>query len=64
MADHVAGAGLPDDNRGPAILAATSTVTICALLTVLARMYVRVFIIRNVGADVRPSAVLGCVKLT
>ncbi|GIJ92617.1 hypothetical protein Asppvi_001895 [Aspergillus pseudoviridinutans] len=51
MADHVAGAGLPDDNRGPAILAATSTVTICALLTVLARMYVRVFMIRNVGAD-------------
>ncbi|RHZ50654.1 uncharacterized protein CDV56_100989 [Aspergillus thermomutatus] len=50
-AEHLAGAGLPDDNRGPAILAATSVVTICALLTVLARMYVRVFIIRNVGAD-------------
>ncbi|GIK07579.1 hypothetical protein Aspvir_003245 [Aspergillus viridinutans] len=51
MADHIAGAGLPDENRGPAILAATSVVTISALLTVLARMYVRVFIIRNVGAD-------------
>ncbi|GAQ10036.1 hypothetical protein ALT_7357 [Aspergillus lentulus] len=56
MADHIGGSGLPDENRGPVILAATSIVTISALLTVLARMYVRVFMIRNVGADVRPSA--------
>ncbi|GFF41004.1 hypothetical protein IFM58399_06117 [Aspergillus lentulus] len=51
MADHIGGSGLPDENRGPVILAATSIVTISALLTVLARMYVRVFMIRNVGAD-------------
>ncbi|KAF4222195.1 hypothetical protein CNMCM8980_010508 [Aspergillus fumigatiaffinis] len=51
MVDHIGGSGLPDENRGPVILAATSIVTISALLTVLARMYVRVFMIRNVGAD-------------
>jgi hypothetical protein len=53
MVDHIGGSGLPDENRGPVILAATPIVTISALLTVLARMYVRVFMIRNVGADVR-----------
>ncbi|KAF7173842.1 hypothetical protein CNMCM6106_007944 [Aspergillus hiratsukae] len=52
MADaHIGGAGLPDVNRGPSILIATSIVTISAFLAVLARLYVRVFVIRNVGAD-------------
>ncbi|PYH42959.1 uncharacterized protein BP01DRAFT_384911 [Aspergillus saccharolyticus JOP 1030-1] len=48
---HPGGAGLPDDNQGPRILAATSTVTVGAVFTVLARMYVRIFLIRNVGFD-------------
>lgn len=49
---HPGGAGLPDDNQGPRILAATSIVTAGAAITVLARMYVRIFLIRNVGVDV------------
>jgi hypothetical protein len=54
MADaHIGGAGLPDVNRGPQIIIATSIVTISAFLVVLARLYVRIFLIRNVGADVR-----------
>ncbi|GAQ34270.1 hypothetical protein ASPNIDRAFT_196241 [Aspergillus niger] len=48
---HLGGAGLPDVSQGPQILAATSITTAFALLTVLARMYVRVFFIRNVGPD-------------
>ncbi|KAB8070425.1 hypothetical protein BDV29DRAFT_160434 [Aspergillus leporis] len=48
---HPGGAGLPDESQGARILAATSIVTGFALFTVLARMYVRVFIIRNVGLD-------------
>ncbi|KAF7622177.1 hypothetical protein F9C07_8209 [Aspergillus flavus] len=48
---HPGGAGLPDENQGPRILAATTITTVFALLTVLARMYVRLFIIRNVGLD-------------
>ncbi|RHZ56796.1 hypothetical protein CDV55_103410 [Aspergillus turcosus] len=53
MADaHIGGAGLRDVNRGPSILIATSIVTTTAFLTVLARLYMRVFVIRNVGADV------------
>ncbi|RLL96931.1 hypothetical protein CFD26_103155 [Aspergillus turcosus] len=52
MADaHIGGAGLRDVNRGPSILIATSIVTVSAFLSVLARLYVRVFVIRNVGAD-------------
>ena len=50
---HPAGAGLPDENQGPRILAATTIATGCAFITVLARVYVRLFIIRNVGLDVR-----------
>ena len=49
---HLGGAGLPDVSQAPQILAATSITTAFALLTVLARMYVRVFFIRNVGLDV------------
>ncbi|KNG83679.1 integral membrane family protein [Aspergillus nomiae NRRL 13137] len=48
---HPGGAGLPDENQGPRILAATTVTTVFALLTVMARMYVRLFIIRNVGLD-------------
>ncbi|GKZ22627.1 hypothetical protein AbraIFM66951_011510 [Aspergillus brasiliensis] len=48
---HLGGAGLPDVSQAPQILAATSITTAFALLTVLARMYVRVFCIRNVGVD-------------
>ncbi|KAF4171500.1 hypothetical protein CNMCM8694_004036 [Aspergillus lentulus] len=64
MADHIGGSGLPDENRGPVILAATSIVTISALLTVLARMYVRVFMIRNVGADDYTMALTMVLSLT
>jgi hypothetical protein len=49
---HLGGAGLPDDNRGPNILAAVSITTGAALVVVLARLYVRLFIVRNVGLDV------------
>ncbi|KAL5113697.1 hypothetical protein ACEQ8H_008426 [Pleosporales sp. CAS-2024a] len=41
----------PDENQGPTILGATLTVTIAALITVMARLYVRVRMIRNVGWD-------------
>jgi hypothetical protein len=42
----------PNENQGPTILGATWTVTIAALLTTIARLYVRVGVIRNVGWDV------------
>ncbi|PWY88511.1 hypothetical protein BO70DRAFT_310345 [Aspergillus heteromorphus CBS 117.55] len=48
---HLGGAGLPDVSQAPKILTATSITTMFALATVLARLYVRVFIIRNVGLD-------------
>ncbi|PYH87383.1 hypothetical protein BO71DRAFT_367420 [Aspergillus ellipticus CBS 707.79] len=48
---HLGGAGLPDVSQAAKILAATSITTGVALATVLARLYVRVFIIRNVGLD-------------
>ncbi|KAE8146930.1 hypothetical protein BDV25DRAFT_143227 [Aspergillus avenaceus] len=48
---HSGGAGLPDESQAGRILAATSIVTGFAFATVLARMYVRIFIIRNVGFD-------------
>ncbi|QRC98512.1 hypothetical protein JI435_045660 [Parastagonospora nodorum SN15] len=41
----------PDENQGPTILAATLTVTIAALFAVIARLYVRLRMIRNVGWD-------------
>ncbi|ORY08687.1 hypothetical protein BCR34DRAFT_488389 [Clohesyomyces aquaticus] len=41
----------PYENEGPSILGATLTVTGLALLTTIARMYVRVSMIRNVGWD-------------
>jgi hypothetical protein len=42
----------PDENQGPTILGATFTVTIAAFITVVARLYVRLRMIRNVGWDV------------
>ena len=42
----------PNENEGPTILGATLTVTIAALLAVIARLYVRIRMIRNVGWDV------------
>ncbi|KAF1940907.1 hypothetical protein EJ02DRAFT_378708 [Clathrospora elynae] len=41
----------PDENQGPNILSATLTVTSVALITVLARLYVRLRMIRNFGWD-------------
>ncbi|KAK9860317.1 hypothetical protein MYU51_010807 [Penicillium brevicompactum] len=40
-----------DINQGPRILIATAITTAAALFTVLARFYVRIFIIRNLGWD-------------
>jgi hypothetical protein len=42
----------PNENEGPTILGATLTVTIAAFITLIARMYVRIKMIRNVGWDV------------
>lgn len=54
------GAGIPlvsnpDEDDGPRILAATLIVTSVALITVAARLYVRLGMIRNFGWDVRAS---------
>jgi hypothetical protein len=45
----------PNENQGPTILGATMTVTIAALVTMIARLYVRIRMIRNVGWDVSIS---------
>lgn len=42
----------PYENQGPTILGATLTVTILAVATTIARLYVRIRMIRNVGWDV------------
>lgn len=42
----------PYEDQGPTILASTLTVTVVAVLTTIARFYVRVKMIRNVGWDV------------
>ena len=42
----------PKENGGPAILTATLLVTTLATITVLARLYVRSFVIQNPGWDV------------
>lgn len=42
----------PYENAGPTILGTTLTVTIVAVLTTIARFYVRIRMIRNVGWDV------------
>jgi hypothetical protein len=45
----------PNENQGPTILGATMTVTIAALITMIARLYVRLRMIRNIGWDVSGS---------
>ena len=42
----------PYENQGPTILGATLTVTILAVATTIARLYVRIRMIRNIGWDV------------
>ncbi|SPQ24202.1 2b2a6eeb-e6b9-4f40-a6f9-8a0492472a76 [Thermothielavioides terrestris] len=41
----------PNDNDGPRILGATLAITSLALITYVARMYVRLFVVHNVGLD-------------
>lgn len=45
----------PYENQGPTILGATLTVTILAVATTIARLYVRIRMIRNIGWDVSTS---------
>ena len=42
----------PAENDGPRILGATLAVTGLALITYMARMHVRLVMVRNVGLDV------------
>ncbi|GAM35592.1 hypothetical protein TCE0_017f04044 [Talaromyces pinophilus] len=56
---HLGGAGLPDDNRGPNILAAVSITTGAALVVVLARLYVRLFISISGWAVIIPEVAHG-----
>ncbi|KAH9871791.1 hypothetical protein J1614_006048 [Plenodomus biglobosus] len=53
----------PDEQQGPTILGATLTVTLAALITMIARLYVRIKLIRNVGCDdyVMVSAMALCI---
>jgi hypothetical protein len=48
----------PNENQGPTILGATMTVTIAALITMIARLFVRIHMIRNIGWDVSVSPVV------
>jgi hypothetical protein len=50
------GADEPDVNKGPAILAACSTMTALALVSVCARILVRVKMVHSAGLDVRFSS--------
>ena len=45
----------PDHNEGPTILGSLITVNLFAIIVVLTRAYVRGFMIRNLGWDVRSS---------
>lgn len=42
----------PNENEGTSILIGTVFITVLATITVFARFYVRLFIIRNTGWDV------------
>lgn len=55
LRERVAVGMRPDEQQGATILGATLTVTIAALITMVARLYVRVRVIRNVGWDVRTT---------
>lgn len=48
----------PDESRAVEILGATLTVTIAALITTIARMYVRIAMIKSVGWDVSDCAIM------
>jgi hypothetical protein len=48
-----AGYGEPDENYGPKLVAATSVVTVVALISVILRLWVRIGIIKSVGWDDR-----------
>lgn len=48
---HSGGASPPDINQGAKIIIATAITTAAALITVLARFYVRVRLLHNVGWD-------------
>lgn len=48
-----AGYGEPDENYGPKLVAATSAVTVIALISVILRLWVRAGIIKSVGWDDR-----------
>jgi hypothetical protein len=54
----------PNDNDGPRILGATLAITSLALITYVARMYVRLFVVHNVGLDVRRLPILTSSRLT
>jgi len=47
----------PNENEGPKILGATLGITSLALITMIARLYVRLRMIRNVGWDVSSPTV-------
>jgi hypothetical protein len=49
----LAGTGQPNVNNGPKLLAAVGTVTGMAVLTVCARLWVRIVMIKSVGWDDR-----------
>lgn len=51
MSSAQGGLDQPDINNGPKLLAATLVVTIAALISVLARMWVRKIMIKSVGWD-------------
>jgi hypothetical protein len=51
MSTTLGGYGEPDYNQGPKLLAATLVVTGAALISVVARMWVRKIIIQSVGWD-------------
>ncbi|KZM28652.1 uncharacterized protein EKO05_0010129 [Ascochyta rabiei] len=55
--------GVPNEDQGPAILGATLTVTIAALITMVTRLFVRIRMIRNVGWDdyVMVSSMILCI---
>jgi hypothetical protein len=42
---------MPDENKGPEVLVSCTVVTVVALILVVARMYVRVKVVKSVGLD-------------
>lgn len=57
------GSDQPDLNQGPHILGAVISTTVCALVVVCARLFVRLRMTRSIGTDVRnrdPDAGFSC----